>query len=183
MEVKVYKEDIDSWMGIFHITYYKMYKKFYPHFVDRDDDIKQHMMVALIKAIKRIKRGEIRNERNYVITTLMGAAYRISKKLIAYDEVMVYLEDIGIGSSEGGDEFYYEWEDFMEMGCLPYERIFAIFTAEEDQWLIKNMMGVKGYSKTELKEKTDWSWGEMKARETYIKEKLVEIIKMYFPGS
>ena len=72
-EEKIEWKDIKPFMILFDITYQLMYKKFYPYFYHYQDDVKQEMMYALIKARRRIKRGEIRSIRNNFITVLKYA--------------------------------------------------------------------------------------------------------------
>jgi len=173
-DYKVKWEDIKKWQAIFDLTFRAMHKKFYPHFCGLEDDIKQEMMIELIKSIQRIKKGEIRSERNYVITALKFKTFKIAKKLITYDRSTIYLDDL-VKNWHGE----IEWENLMlGSGVFDIEQVISYIQDPNDQYLLMCILKVKGYKRTILKEKLDLTWEDLYKKEEDLKEKLVEIIRM-----
>jgi hypothetical protein len=156
-----------------------MFTRHYPHFIGYERDLKQEMYLALVKAIKRIHKGEIRSERNYIISILKFAAFKMAKKLIAYDKVHYYLEDLGLKKDGRKFESVMQWQDLFDMGCLPYEKIFNCFTDWEEKYMVLILLDMDGYTKRKFREKVGKSWPYVSELEHRVKEKLTEIIKMY----
>ena len=127
-----------------------MFKKFFPHFVGYEEDLKQEMMVALINSIKRIKRGEIRSQQNYIITHLKYETYKMAKKLIDYDKCTRYLEDF---KPKGfTPDRPTSWENiFKEFGIVDIERIPEFFESYEERYMVMCILGIKGYRKDYLR--------------------------------
>lgn len=176
--LKVSWKDIKQWRAIFDITHREMCKKFAPHFYGYEEDLKQEMMIALIQAIKRIMNGEIRSEKNYVITALKYKAFSIAEKIIDYDKYTVYLEDI-VKDKDKRDSF--SWENMItESSTLDLEKVLSVITEPEEQYMLFVIIGRDGYSQTGFKNLFNKeSWDEVLEVETYVKEKIIEIIKMY----
>ena len=155
-----------------------MFKKFFPHFVGYEEDLKQEMMVALINSIKRIKRGEIRSQQNYIITHLKYETYKMAKKLIDYDKCTRYLEDF---KPKGfTPDRPTSWENiFKEFGIVDIERIPEFFESYEERYMVMCILGVKGYRKDYLRAELKRAWPYVNELEERVKDKLVEIVKMY----
>lgn len=177
-KIKVEWQDIKPWTKIFDITHGLMLKKFTPHFQGYEDDLKQEMMIVLIKAIRRIKKGEIKSEQNYIITVLKYAAYKLGRKIIEYDRTTSYLTDILKGNNRG-IEHVAEWLDLFDLGVVSYDSIFSAFETFEEQYMIMLIIKKDGYTRKKLREELRVSWGYINTLESRVKEKLVEIIKMY----
>lgn len=176
--IKVEWRDIKPWTKIFDITHGLMLKKFTPHFQGYEDDLKQEMMIVLIKAIRRIKRGEIKSEQNYIITILKYAAYRLGKRLIEHDKTTFYLADVLKGRNSS-IEYVAEWLDLFDLGIVPYDSIFSAFETFEEQYMIMMIIKKDGYTRRKLRDELKCSWSYITALEVRVKEKLVEVIKMY----
>lgn len=177
-DIKVEWQDIKPWMKIFDITHGLMLKKFTPHFYGYEDDLRQEMMIVLIKAIRRIKKGEIKSEQNYIITVLKYAAYRLGKKQIEYDRTTSYLTDI-LGKNNNQIESVVEWIDLFDLGVVSYDSIFSSFETFEEQYMIMILIKKDGYSRRKLRDEMKVDWKYIEKLEHRVKEKLVEIIKMY----
>lgn len=175
-DIKVEWKDIKRWNTVLEITHGLMIKKFTPHFYTHEDDLMQEMMIVLIRAIRRIKKGEIKSEQNYVITVLKYAAYSMAKKLISYDKTTSFLEDM---RGNKGIDSTAEWIDLFDLGVLNYESVFSCFESIEERYMIMILIKRKGYSRRKLREILEVEWSYMTKLEVRVKEKLVEIIKMY----
>ena len=176
VEIKVEWQDVKRWTPVLEITHGLMLKKFHPHFTCREDDLMQEMMIVLVKAIRRIKKGEIESEQNYVITCLKYAAYRMAKKLITHDRTTVFLEDLK-GTREHNVAM--EWLDMFDLGIIDYDSIFSVFETVEERYMVMIIIKRKGYSRRKLREILGVEWDYMTKLEVRVKEKLVEIIKMF----
>lgn len=171
---KVTWQDVKEWSAIFDLTFRKMHQKFYPHFCGLEEDIRQEMMIELIHSIKRIKNGEIRSERNYVITALKFKCYKIAKKLITYDRSTIYLSDL-VKNWHGE----IEWDNLiLGTNMFDIEQIISYITEEDDRYIFMCILKMDGYRRAILKEKLGISWEELYQKEEDLKEKLVETIKM-----
>lgn len=167
-------QDVKRYDALFNITFRKMYQKFYPHFCGREDDVKQQMTIALIKAIRRMKQGvEIRNERNFIITAIKYETYKIAKELIDYDRFTNYLEDMRLCS------FGYEigWEDMIEGGVLSYDNLFASIKSKEDAYMVRIIIGDKGYTRYNLRAELKVGWPYMTELENRVVSRMKELIK------
>ena len=171
--------DIKEWWHILETTHILMIRKFYPHFCGYEDDLKQEMMISLIKAIRRMKRGEIRSDQNYIITTLKYTAYKMGKKLITYDRATAYLEDLAITEGKSVFDQAMDWQDLFDMGCFSYETILSTFDSFEERYMVLVLIRRKGYTKRDLRERLKTTWDYINELEHRIKEKLREIIKLY----
>lgn len=177
---KIYWKDCKEWWKIYDITVSKMLSKFYPHFVGHEEDIRQELMIALIAGIRRIKRGEIRSPKNYLITHMKYAAYKLAKDKITYDKTFIYLEDMGIRDKSGKKwSKLLEWNDLFDMGYFSYETILSCIDSFEERYMILNIMEVPGYTKRKLRALVKKDWPYIDALEVRVKEKLAEIIKMH----
>lgn len=166
--------DIKQYMPLFEITFNKMYQKFYPHFVGYEDDLKQEMMIALVGAVRRIKKDEIRSIRNYIITALKYAAFKYGRIRIAQDKSQKYLEDL---NEQYGFVPYTEWEEYLDCGILTYEIILLNFTTFEERYIGLCLFKAPGYSRRALRRELRCSWEYIAALEDKVKTKLVELIK------
>lgn len=176
LEIEVKWNDIKRWSSILEITHGLMLKKFYPHFLCREDDLMQEMMIVLIKAIRRIKKGEIESEKNYVITCLKYAAFKMAKTLITYDKTTVFLEDLK-GTQD--HEKALEWLDLFDLGVIDYDSLFSVFETVEERYMVMIIIKFNGYSRRKLRSILKVEWDYIAKLEVRVKEKLVEIIKMY----
>lgn len=176
-EVKYY--EIKEWWHILEVTHGLMFNKFYPHFCGYEDDLRQEMMVSLIKAIRRIKRGEIRSNQNYIITSLKFTAYKMAKKLITYDRTTAYLEDLTITKGKSFFDQALDWQDLFDMGCFSYETILSTFDNFEERYMVMILIKRKSYSKRDLRERLKCPWDYVNELEHRTKEKLRELIKLY----
>lgn len=150
-----------------------MHEKFYPHFVGREDDVKQEMLIELIKVIRRVKNGEVRNsERNMVITVLKYRCYQIARKFIDEDKTKRYLEDIRL--KDRGYEV--SWEDLIPGSVVSYENLFSDFTSFGDRYMVLIILGVKGYTRRALREKLKIGWSRMDELEHRVKEQIKDNI-------
>lgn len=175
-EIEVKWNDIKRWTSVLEITHGLMLKKFHPHFVQKEEDLMQEMMVVLIKAVRRIKKGEISSEQNYVITCLKYAAFKMAKDLISYDKTTVFLEDLKTTEDRGKA---IEWLDLLDLSSISCETVLRAFEIEEERLMILVILGVEGHTRRKLREKLKVEWAYMTRLENRVKEKLVEIIKMY----
>jgi hypothetical protein len=151
-----------------------MIKKFTPHFRGQEDDLKQEMLIAMIVAIRRIRRNEIHSIQNYLITTMKYAAYKMAKKVIEYDRRTVFLNDFRYKYS---DETL-EWQNLFDLGCFSYEAILSSFETFEERLMVMNIMEKEGYSKRFIRNKLKCCWGYIEELEKRTKEKLLELIKI-----
>lgn len=176
-KVKYY--EIKEWWHILEVTHGLMIIKFYPHFYGYEDDLKQEMVISLIKAIKRIKRGEIRSLQNYIITSLKFTAFKMAKKLITYDRATAYLEDLTITKGKSYFDQAMDWQDLFDMGCFSYESILSTFDSFEERYMVMILIRRKGFTKRDLRERLECSWEYISELEHRTKEKLRELIKLY----
>lgn len=175
-DIDVQWRDVKEWTATLEITHGLMLKKFYPHFNNYEDDLMQEMMIVLIKAIKRIKKGEITSQKNYVITVLKYAAYKMAKKLIDYDKNTFFLEDL---KSNLVIDSTAEWLDLFDLGIVDYESVFSVFETVEERYMIMVIIKRNGYSRRGARELLDCEWDYILKLEKRVKEKLIEVIKMY----
>lgn len=156
-----------------------MYAKFYPHFVGYEEDLKSEMMIALINAIKRIKRGEITSEQNYIITHLKYEVYKLAKKMIDYDRCTFYLEDFKPFKNNDATNPV-SWENaFKRFGIANIEKLPDFFESYEEKYMCAVLLGLSGYTKTQLRDNLQKGWPYVNELEERVKEKLVELIKLY----
>lgn len=166
-----------QWWHIYKITYDLMLKKFFPHFVGYEEDLKQEMMVALVNAIKRIKRGEIRSEQNYIITHLKYETYKMAKKLIDFDRCTFYLEDMRPKWMDPSDAT--NWENaFKRFGITDLQVILSSFESYEERYMVMCLFQMDGYRKDKLRAELKRGWPYINKLEERCKERLAEMIKM-----
>jgi hypothetical protein len=172
--IKVTWSDCLKYEGLFHITYRKMHEKFYPHFCGREEDVKQEMLIELIKIIKRIKNGEVRKSApNLVITALKYKCYDLARKYIDEDRTKKYLEDIKL--KDRGYEI--TWEDLIPGSLITYEGLFSHFTKYEEQYMVRIILGERGYTKYKLRNEIKRGWDYMAELENRVREEIAELIK------
>jgi len=132
------------------------------------------MLIALIKAIRRMKQGvEIRNERNFIITAIKYETYKIAKKLIDYDRSLIFLEDMKL------DGFGYEigWEDTVEGGVISFDNLFSSIKGERERYMVHILIGDEGYTRYKLRAKLKVGWPYMAELEEQVRDKMRELIK------
>lgn len=172
-DVRINWSDCKKYIKLFNITYRRMYVKFYPHFVQREEDVKQEMLIELIKIVKRIKKGHVKvSERNFVITGLKYKCYKIARKYIDEDKSKCYLEDIKL--SNMGYEL--TWEDLIPSSLVTFENIFSDFTEFEEQYMVLIIIREQGYTRRKLRGILKVSWEHMSELEHRVKERIKDNI-------
>lgn len=174
--IKVTWQDIKVWNAIFDLTFMALCRKFAPHFYGFEEDLKQEMMIALIGAIKRIKNGEIKSEKNYVITCMKYRAFRIAKKLIEYDKNTIYLNDYIPKSDKYKNSRGWDWM-VSDSSTIDFDLLVATLENPLEQYVFMLILEMDGYSRTDLKETFNLEWEDIPKLEHEVKEKIIEILR------
>lgn len=119
-------EEVQPYMGLIMKTYHIIYRKFYPLYVGKEEDLQMDLMILLLECLPRIKAGKVKSVKNYMITVFKIHIYRQAAILIDQKQRELYLEDIG---TDGEEDL--SWEDIIAGTIIDSDDIYSRFTEEE----------------------------------------------------